>query len=127
MHTIHAYNAAAAINLADYAVRAHRLRRGTAERVTATREAIDLSQALIAKIDALVAGLASELMRKGGLWPAYRSAPSEPEIEAELLSAAQWRDNAQESARSSQNNARSGRPPDDARNRNALRKSGLAG
>jgi hypothetical protein len=96
MHTIGAYNAAAAINLADYAARANCLRRGTRERVTATQKAIDLSQALIANIDALVEELASELTRKGWLWPAYRSAPSEPEMEAEALSAAQWLDSAEE-------------------------------
>jgi hypothetical protein len=98
MHKIRAYNAAAAINLTDYAVRAHRLRRGTRERVTATLKAIDLSQALIANIDALVAELTRELTIKGWLWPAYGSAPSEPEMEAEALSAAQWRDSAQEAA-----------------------------
>jgi hypothetical protein len=91
MHTIRAYNAAAAINLADYAARAHCLRRGTRERVTATQKAIDLSQALIANIDALVAGLGSDLTKEG-LWPAYQSSPSKPEVEAEPLSAAQWPD-----------------------------------
>jgi hypothetical protein len=94
MHKIRAYNAGAAINLANYATRAHRLRRGTEERATATEKAIDLSQAVIANIDALVAGLSSELTRKGWLWPAYRSARSEPEMEAELLSAAQVPDSA---------------------------------
>jgi hypothetical protein len=94
MHTNRAYNAAAAINLADYAARAQCLRRGSRERVTATRKAIDLSQALITNIDALAAELSSELTRKGWLWPAYRSAPSEPEMEAEPLSAAQWPDSA---------------------------------
>ena len=78
--------------LADYAARAHRLRRGTGERVTATQEAIDLSQALMVNIDAFIARIAGTC----GLWPAYRSAPSDPEMEAELLSAGQWRDSAQE-------------------------------
>jgi hypothetical protein len=108
MHTIRAYNAAAAINLAGYAARAHCLLRGSRDRVTATLQAIDLSQALIANIDTLVAELTSELTRKGWLWPAYRSAPSEPEIGAKplsaaqesaleaLLSAPQWPDSAQE-------------------------------
>jgi hypothetical protein len=101
MQKIRAYNAAAAKDMADYAARAHCLRRGTRERVTATRKAIDLSQALIANIDALVAGLASEFTRKGWLWPAYLSAPSEPEMEADWRdspreAAAQWRGSAQE-------------------------------
>jgi hypothetical protein len=96
MHRIRAYNAAAATNLADYAARAQCLRRGTRERLTATQNAIDLSRALIANTEALVEGLVSGLTRKGWLWPGYRSAPSEPEMEAEPLSAAQWRDSAQE-------------------------------
>jgi hypothetical protein len=49
----------------------------------------------MADIDTLVEELASELTRKGWLWPAYRSAPGAPE-KAELLSAAHWRDSAQE-------------------------------
>jgi hypothetical protein len=110
MQKIRAYNAAAAINLADYTTRAHCLRRGTGARVAASQKAIDLSQAFIVNLDALAAELATELTRKGWLWPAYRSAPSEPEKEAELpwatpcrdsaqealLSAAQWPDSAQE-------------------------------
>jgi hypothetical protein len=96
MLEIRAYNAAAAIGLADYTERALCLRRGTADRMTATQEAIAHSRALMANIDTLVEELASELTRKGWLWPAYRSAPGAPEMEAELLSAAHWRDSAQE-------------------------------
>jgi hypothetical protein len=96
MVKIRAYNAAAAIDVADYAERALRFRRGTTDRMTETRKAIDLSQALIANIDALVTDLARDLTKKGWLWPAYQSAPSEPEMEAEPRSAAQWRDGAQD-------------------------------
>jgi hypothetical protein len=92
MLEVRAYNAAAAVGLADYAERALCLRRGAADRMTATREAIAHSRALITNIDTLVA----ELTRKGWLWPAYRSAPGAPEMGAELLSAAHWRDSAQE-------------------------------
>jgi hypothetical protein len=92
MLEVRAYNAAAAVGLADYAERALCLRRGAADRMTATQEAIAHSRALITNIDTLVA----ELTRKGWLWPAYRSAPGAPEMEAELLSAAHWRDSAQE-------------------------------
>jgi hypothetical protein len=95
MIKICAYNAAAAISLADYAERALCLRRGTADQMTATQEAIAHSRVLMANIDTLVAELTSELTRKGWLWPAYRSAPGAPEMEAELLSAAHWRDSAQ--------------------------------
>jgi hypothetical protein len=96
MIKIRAYNAAAAISLADYAERSLCLRRGTTDRIIATQEALAHSRALIADIDTLVAKLTSELTRKGWLWPAYRSAPGAPEMEAELLSAAHWRDSAQE-------------------------------
>jgi hypothetical protein len=101
MDAIRAYNAAAATNLADYAARAHCWLRDSRERVTATRKAIDLSQALIASIDTFVAKLTSELTRKGCLWPAYLSAPSEPEMEADWRDSprravAQWRGSAQE-------------------------------
>jgi hypothetical protein len=96
MLEIRAYNAAAAISLADYAGRALRLRRGTTRRMIATQEVIAHSQALIAKIDALVAEFARQLTSQGWLWPAHRSAPSEPEMEPELLSAAHWRRSAQQ-------------------------------
>jgi hypothetical protein len=91
MQKTRAYNAAAAISMTDYAGRALGLRRGTAERMTATQVAVAHSQALMANIDTLVAELAGELTRKGWLWPAYRSGPSEPEMEA-----AQWLDRPQE-------------------------------
>jgi hypothetical protein len=108
MNTIRAYNAAASINLAGYAERALCLRRGTTDRMTATQAAIAHSRVLMANIDTLVAELTSELTGKGWLWPAYRSAPGEPEIGAKppsaaqesaleaLLSAPQWPDSAQE-------------------------------
>jgi hypothetical protein len=87
MLKIRAYNATAAIGLADYTERAIGLRRGTAARITATREAVAHSRALMANIDTLVAELTSELTRKGWLWPVHR----EPEMEV-----AHWRDSAQE-------------------------------
>jgi hypothetical protein len=90
MVKIRAYNAAAAKDLADYASRALLSRRDTGRRLTATRKAIDLSQTLIANIDALVTDLARDLTKKGWLWPEYRSAPNE------LISAAQWRGSAQD-------------------------------
>jgi hypothetical protein len=74
MLKIRAYNAAAAIDLADYAARAHYLRRGTRERVSATQKAIDLSQALIANIDAFVTDLARDLTKKG--WLAVACVPN---------------------------------------------------
>jgi hypothetical protein len=100
MLKIRAYNTAAAIGLADYAARAHCLRRGTADRMTATQEAVAHSRALITNIDTLLAEFTRQLTSQGWLWPAHRSAPSEPEmeaelLEAELLSAAHWRDSAQ--------------------------------
>jgi hypothetical protein len=82
MLKIRAYNAAAAINLADYAERALRLRRGTKDRMIATQAAVCHSRSLIADIDTLVA----ELTRKGWLWPAHRT----------LESPSQWRSSAQE-------------------------------
>jgi hypothetical protein len=106
MVKIRAYNAAAAKDLADYASRALLSRRDTGRRLTATQEAIDLSQTLIADLDAIVTDLARDLTKKGWLWPEYRSAPNEP------LSAAEWRDSA--CARPSRNHAGCGRPPDDA-------------
>jgi hypothetical protein len=96
MLKIRAYNAAAAIDLADYAGRALGLRRGTADRMRATQEAVAHSRGLIVKIDALVAEFTRQFTSQGWLWPAHRSAASEPEMEAELLSAAQWRDGARE-------------------------------
>jgi hypothetical protein len=86
MLKIRAYNAAAAINVADYAERALRLRRGTIDRMTATRAAVAHSRVLMASIDTLVAELTSELTRKGWLWPAHRT----------LESPSQWRSSAQE-------------------------------
>jgi hypothetical protein len=86
MLKIRAYNAAAAINVADYAGRALRLRRGTIDRMTSTRAAVAHSRVLMASIDTLVAELTSELTRKGWLWPAHRT----------LESPSQWRSSAQE-------------------------------
>jgi hypothetical protein len=85
MLKIRAYNVAAAISVADYAERALRLRRGSTDRMIATQEAIAHSRAFIADINALVGKLASELTRKGWLWPAYR-APESP---------SEWRSSAQ--------------------------------
>jgi hypothetical protein len=101
MQKIRAYNAAAALDLTDYVERVRRLQRDTGEQVTATHKAIDLSQVFIVKLDALDAELTSELTTKGWLWPAYRSAHSEPEEAAQLLdrpqeAVAQFRDSARE-------------------------------
>jgi acyl-coenzyme A thioesterase PaaI-like protein len=63
MLKIRACNVAAAISLADYAARALCLRRGAPDRMTATREAVAHSRALMANVDTLVA----ELTRKGWL------------------------------------------------------------
>jgi hypothetical protein len=86
MLKIRAYNAAAAIGLADYAERALRLRRGTTDRITATREAVAHSRVLVTNIDILIAELTSELTRKGWLWPAYRAPLESP---TQLRSSAQ--------------------------------------
>jgi hypothetical protein len=96
MLEIRAYNAAAAISLADYAERAVCLRRGTRDRVAATREAISHSVALLVNIDALVTELTRQLTSKGWLWPSHLplASPS-PEMEAKLL-AAKCRRSAQE-------------------------------
>jgi hypothetical protein len=88
MIKIRAYNAAAAISLANYAERALRLRRGTTDRMIATQEALAHSRASWATLtDALVAEFTSELTRKGWLWPAHRTL---------LESPSQWRSSAEE-------------------------------
>jgi hypothetical protein len=96
MLKIRAYNAAAAISLADYTERALCLRRGTTDRMAISQAAVAHSRVLMANIDTLIGELTSELTRKGWLWPAYRSAPGASEMEGDLLSAAHWRDSAQE-------------------------------
>jgi hypothetical protein len=88
MHKIRAYNADAARNLVEYQVRSRRSRHETEELVTATRKVIDLSFELAATIETLLAEFTSDLTRKGWLWPAYQSAPHEPEMEAAPLLAA---------------------------------------
>jgi hypothetical protein len=65
------FNADVSMLLAQYESRALSLRRGTRERVTATREAIAKSQALIAHIIELDANFAAHALRMGWLWPAY--------------------------------------------------------
>jgi hypothetical protein len=64
------FNADASKLLAQYESRALLLRRGTAERATATGEAIAKSRALIARIVELEARFAADAMRAGWLWPA---------------------------------------------------------
>jgi hypothetical protein len=57
--------------LAQYQSRVLLLRRGTAERVTATQEAVANSQALIARIVEIDASFAVDTVRAGWLWPVY--------------------------------------------------------
>jgi hypothetical protein len=67
MVTIHEFNAAATVYLADYASRALFSRRDTGRRMSATEEAVAHSRALMVQVDALIA----KLIPKGWLWPAY--------------------------------------------------------
>jgi hypothetical protein len=67
MVTIHEFNAAATVYLADYASRALFSRRDTGRRVSATEEAVAHLRALMVEVDALIA----KLIPKGWLWPAY--------------------------------------------------------
>jgi hypothetical protein len=63
------FNADASTLLAQYEARALLLRRGTAERATATREAIAQSLAHIARIGECDAKFAADAVRMGWLWP----------------------------------------------------------
>jgi hypothetical protein len=67
MVTIHEFNAAASVHLADYASRALFSCRDTGRRLAATEEVVAHSRALMVEVDALIA----KLIPKGGLWPAY--------------------------------------------------------
>jgi hypothetical protein len=74
----HRFSADASALLAQYKSRAPLLRRGTAERATATREALAKSQELIARIVELEANFAVDAVRTGWLWPASPQATSLP-------------------------------------------------
>jgi hypothetical protein len=67
MILIREFNTVANRSLVDYASRAICSSHDTGRRVAAGQEAVAHSQALLVKVDALIA----EATRKGGLWPAY--------------------------------------------------------